>query len=193
MPSGCASFPNFISARSERLQYEIIPTTVEHSYSLNNDDTTFSPSHATDLDWTTSSGTDTNPADGQAPWIKAHLDQVYCIDQVVEYNKHGRSKYIWSCSDSGCEAECGVDADCDSYVVEVTVEEADLLNLPDDPSCKYGDTVMVRRTVDEGFEIREIAFLQEPGNFENSYDMHVKIFRTMRRCSAIVSLKLGRL
>ena len=173
--SGCALFPNFISARSDRLQNEIVPAKVEHSYSLNNDDTTYSPAHATDLDWKTSSGTDTNPADGQAPWFKAHLDQVYCIDQVVEYDKHGSPKYTWSCSDSGCEADCGADADCNSYVVEVTVEEADLLNLPEDKSCKYGDTVMVRRTVDEGFEIREIAFLQEPGNFENLHDIHFKI------------------
>ena len=85
-------------------------------------------------------------------WLKVNLDQVYCVDQVIEYDKNTEKSYQfkWSCTKFDCNASCvttmGVNA-CGKWLLSVNMSDDAPLSTDDfmDNNCKLGNTVTLEK------------------------------------------------
>ena len=129
-----------IPATRERLPGEIIPESASQSCTYEDNEDQYGAEHAIDLDLNTSSWTCL--LSGGTVWLQLKLDQVYCVEQVQEYNSNGSSLSTWTCSNTDCSHCEGIYCDS-SFSLTVSTEAAVLYPVSD---CKYGDTVKLQYT-----------------------------------------------
>ena len=129
-----------LPATRERLPGEIIPESASQSCTYNGNEDQYGAEHAIDLDLNTRSRTCLG-SDGTV-WLQLKLDQVYCVEQVQEYNSNGSSLSTWTCSNTDCSHCDGIYCDS-SFSLTVSTEAAVLYPVSD---CKYGDTVKLQYT-----------------------------------------------
>ena len=122
----------------ERLADEITPKIVE--LSKVDEETRNAAAYSIDLDLGTWSKTHPD-SDGTA-WFKFTLDQVYCVNQVVNYNSNGTPSLTWTCSQTDCTKCEG--RWCSDYSLTVSSEGAVPGNLPPATDCRYGNTVKMQ-------------------------------------------------
>ena len=130
--------------------------------------------HAIDLDLNTQvvSG---KASDGGI-WIEVTLDQIYCIDYVIEYEPDGTNQFRWDCSKDDC-SDCkfknsgGRDA-CRNILLKVTTTDTSL-GLPQLSDCKYGDNVKIQRVSGNRdiITVAEVAIFVKKGNSESKFTL----------------------
>ena len=154
-----------ISGRRERLADEIIPVSVAHPQTFNNDDDVYDAAHAIDLDLDTESGTIAG-SDGRI-WLNVKLGKLSCIEQVILYHREGIPKQIHTCSSTECDT-CTINRSCDKYSLTVSIEGTSTDDLPPTlPDCKYGDTVKLEKISGPYFYVYEIAITGKQGEICN--------------------------
>ena len=118
----------------------------------NDPDDEGSPNNVIDLDFTTFSKTAAG-TDGKT-WFRFKLDRTQCVKKVWSFQHNGEYRRYWTCASTGCTA-CEGDR-CNIFALAVYIESAggeeDFPTLPD---CRYGDTVQVERTSDDGNKLTE--------------------------------------
>ena len=165
------------TAPRERQADEITPVSAEQSATNYNDEAKYGAGRAIDLDLDTYnyavSGTD------GTVWLKLTLDKVYCVQQMIWYNKDGTHRLSWTCTNTDC-TNC-VGNHCNDYTLTVSTEGAvsDLSPISD---CKYGDSVKLER-IDGGksFAVHEIPIVGKSGNLpfikiNKLHNLHNNVF-----------------
>ena len=150
-----------ISAKRERIPDEIIPDSVKHSGTVDNNEEKRGAGLVIDLDLGTYSGTVAG-SDGKS-WMKINLAELNCIQRVIEYVTSGNSGLIYTCSSSDCSNCEGSDTWCKRLPVTISSERTssdDLILIAD---CKYGDTVKLEEIGGTYFPLTEIAITGKPG------------------------------
>ena len=117
----------------------MIPVSVEQSATKDDNETKHSAELAIDTNMDTSSyavaGSDSKI------WIKLHLGQVHCIQQV---KRAGHFVNTWICTKYDCNNCAG--NFCSYLPLTVSTEGTLPPNLPDHADCRYGDTVKLEMT-----------------------------------------------
>ena len=114
----------------------------------NNPDDGGSPQNAVDLNFLTYSKTSADLA-GKT-WFRFQLDQIHCVKQVVSFKEDSTVRRKWTCTGTECNNNCEGDR-CSIFALTVYVQTAvELEDFPAFPDCKYGDTVQVARTAENG-------------------------------------------
>jgi hypothetical protein len=122
----------------ERLVREIIPESVRQSRTVDDNEAKNAAAHAVDLDLTTSFHTERN-SEGKV-WFKLFLDQLYCVEKVLEYiGNNGAPSETWTCTDKDCSKCEG--RYCHDVVPLVLIRGTSATNLPPVTNCRYGDTI----------------------------------------------------
>ena len=95
-------------------------------------------------------------------WLKMTLDEVYCLQQVIWYQKDEYPFNTWTCTKDGCSTCEG--RECSSYTMTVSTEGA-VSHLPSISDCRYGDTVETKRSDDStnSFWVYEMAVIKKEG------------------------------
>ena len=145
----------------EREAGEITPVSAEQSATRNNNEANNGAGLAIDLDVHTKTDTVAG-ADGTI-WLKITLDKVYCVEQVKRYNRTGKARITWTCTEDDChDCEGGF---CDVLALTVSTERA-VSDLSPVSDCKYGDTVKLEKTPGDSGDtltVREIAIIGKSG------------------------------
>ena len=131
-----------ISART-RKESEITPIKAVHSKTLNRNEK-FAAAKSIDLNLNTECRSDQGQ-DGKT-WLEISLGEVYCVEKVLWLWQTGSDRFIWTCSENGCDECSGSGADrCGELRVIVTM--ATISNTASSPPsrCKLGDAVRVER------------------------------------------------
>ena len=136
---------------------EIIPVSVVHSATRNNDEVNNNAERGIDLDLDTHSEAVAG-SDGKF-WFKVNLDKVHCVDKVMVYGP----AYTWICTNIDCST-CvhSIPELCNQWVLTVSTDEA-VTDLTPDSNCKYGDTVKLEYDHGTWFFVREIAVVGKLG------------------------------
>ena len=140
----------------------------------------FAAEHAIDLDLETQSMT-TADSDGVV-WFKLTLDQVHCVQQVIQFSGDGSYARTWTCSDADCSI-CDFGG-CSKVTVTVSTEGAYPDILAPTLDCKYGDTLKLERGDDKTeLGLWEIAVISKQGDLLNFlilyYNRIIILYRTM--------------
>ena len=123
--------------------------------------------NAIDLDLDTKTVTGTN--DEGENWLKITLDQVYCVEHVIEFNPDGTNQLKWTCSQDNCnQCEDGTqEQNCHIFSLTVNIESEDpSYDYPSQTNCKNGDTVKLERldlSRKDTFTVAEIAVFGQKG------------------------------
>ena len=135
---------------------EILPKKIEHSATVSDDVATY----ALDMNLETRSNTGAD-SNGKV-WLKMTLHKVYCLQQVIWYQKDEYPFNTWTCTKDDC-SHC-VGRDCSSYTLTVSTEGA-VSHLPSFSNCRYGDTVEIKRIDDSTnpFSVYEMALIKKEG------------------------------
>ena len=108
-----------------------------------------------DLDTETVAGTNGDSKN----WLKITLDQVYCVEHVIEYNQDGTNQFKWTCSQDNCD-QCGDGTQqnlCHKFSLTVNIESEDpTYDFPIQTNCKNGNTVKLER-VDSTAQVSTIT------------------------------------
>ena len=124
---------------------------------MNDDEDNYGAHLALDLNLQTYSGT--SPEAGSSKyWLKITLDQVHCVEQVIELSGGGNPYSTWTCSDTDCSTCEG--KYCSRYTLTVYTEGAAPDSSPAS-SCKYGDTVKIESRYN--FNMYEIVIIGKQG------------------------------
>ena len=115
---------------------------MEQSATKDNDDVNYGTGLAIDMNMGTSSHAVADP--DNKVWIKIHLDQVNCIQQVIR--KYNVYTYTWTCTVDDCANCLGYSDYCHDFTLTVKTEKTATSNLPSVSDCKYGDTVKLVTT-----------------------------------------------
>ena len=149
-----------ISATRERLPDEIIPDSVEHSHTYQDNEEKYAAAQAIDQDLGTSSIT-TAGSDGKI-WLKVNLAKLYCIHQVIWYHPDGSPFLTWTCSSSDCST-CEDHSSCSNFFLTAKSERTSSDGLPLIADCKYGDTVKLKIRDGSSFGVPEITITGKQG------------------------------
>ena len=144
-----------LPATRERLPGEIIPESATQSCTYNGNEDQYAAEHAIDLDLNTRSRTCLG-SDGTV-WLQLKLDQVYCVEQVQEYDEYGSARHTWTCSNTDC-SKCEGE-NCSYYSLTVSTEETELYPIL---NCKYGDAVELNRA--NLLQVYEISMTGDKGD-----------------------------
>ena len=113
--------------------WEIFPKTFTHSASSSNPN---DESYPFDMILSTRA---TAVADSYGKiWLKITLDEVYCVQQVIWYQKDEYPFNTWTCTKDDCSNCEG--KECSPLTLTVSTEGA-VSGLPSFSDCRYGDTV----------------------------------------------------
>ena len=153
-----------ISATRERLPDEIIPDSVEHSHTFQDNEENNAAAHTIDLNLSTLSGTSSG-SDGKT-WLKLKLTELYCIQQVILYRSDGSPSLTWTCSNTDCSTCEGTY--CSYYLLTTSSERTSSDDLPLIASCIYGDTVTLERLKSGWIRVSEIAITGKQGEIRYS-------------------------
>ena len=110
--------------------------------------------------------------DGKA-WLEIRFGEVQCVERVVWLGETAEHRFVWTCSDTGCDTCGGIEVDrCGEFRVTVSMETTST-NAPslDSTRCKSGDSVRLERvdyTRYRGIWPAEIAVLETQGKWWNS-------------------------
>ena len=148
-----------ISVRRGRIANEIIPVSVEHSKTKDDDEEKYTVEHAIDLNLGSRSST-TIGSDGKI-WLKVTLGKTSCIQQVIKYMSDGTHYRTWTCTSSDCSTCEG--PKCSDYLLTTSVERTSSDSLPFVADCKNGDTVKLQKNTGSYFEVYEIAITGKQG------------------------------
>ena len=144
----------------------------------------FAAEHAIDLDLETESRT-TADSEGVV-WFKLTLDQVNCVQQVIQLSSDGGYARTWTCSDADCSI-CDY-SKCSKVTVTVSTEGAYPDILASTSDCKYGDTLKLERGDDRTeLGLWEIAVISKQGDLLNFLILYnnyriIILYRTMMTC-----------
>ena len=146
-----------ISATRKRLAAEIVPVSIEHSIS-EEDNEEYAAEHAIDLELDTLAKI-SSPSRSMKPWLKVNLGKLDCIQQVISFNDYGDREHTWTCTSTDCDSCEG--PMCSNHHITTSVERTSSEGLPPIADCKYGDTV----TLEGDFTIFliEIAIISQQG------------------------------
>ena len=106
-------------------------------------------------------------------WIEVTLDQIYCVDHVIEYNRNEETvQFRWDCSKDDC-SDCKFknpstsSAACKEMLLKVTTTDTPL-GLPLQADCKNGDKVKIQRVNGDSdtVTVAEVAIFGKKGNSE---------------------------
>ncbi|XP_063678483.1 uncharacterized protein LOC134814318 [Bolinopsis microptera] len=97
---------------------------------------------AIDKEFTTSAKV--KPGTDKRIWLKVSLDQIYCVRQVIEYERDETVQFKWTCSQENC-GDCEGD-NCDAFELKVYVEGVLPETLPSYSGCKHGNRVQLEKT-----------------------------------------------
>ena len=120
----------------ESLPGEIIPVGATQSSTRNNDEANNGAGRAIDGDYTTKHHA--VGKNGGNPWLKISLDQVYCVERVVKYNKEDSIWQSWTCTETGCSCTAG--NFCSDFTMLISTE-GQTVDKPSISECSFGDTV----------------------------------------------------
>ena len=148
-----------ISARRGRLSDEIIPVSVEHSGTYQDNEEAHAAAHAIDQVLETYSA-NSKDSDGKS-WLKVNLAKLHCIRQVKEYTSKGKPWRTWICTSSDCSTCRG--GKCGWYRLTTSAERTSSDDLPLIEDCKYGDTVKIERLDGSSFRMYEIPIIGKQG------------------------------
>ena len=94
---------------------------------------------------------------GEFPWLKIFLGQVYCVEKVERRNEDSGIRHIWICTERNC---IGAGEYVDNFYMTISSElEEATLNLSPIPDCSFGDTVTFGRKIDNTLRSREIVII----------------------------------
>ena len=95
-------------------------------------------------------------------WLKITLDEVYCVQQVIWYQKDEYPFNTWTCTKDDCSNCEG--KECSPLTLTVSTEGA-VSDLPSFSDCRYGDTVEIKRIddADRAFLVYEMAVIKKEG------------------------------
>ena len=111
-------------------------------------------------------------------WIEVTLNQIYCIDYVIEYNRNQETvQFRWDCSKDDC-SDCKFknpstsSAACEKILLAVTTTDTSL-GLPQRADCKNGDKVKIQRVSGDSdtVTVAEVAIFGKKGNSEFQFTM----------------------
>ena len=143
---------------------EAVLASIEISNQVSND---HGKLNAIDLDLDTSTVTGTND-DGEN-WLKITLDQVHCVEHVIEYNQDGTNQFKWTCSQDNCD-QCSYGTQeqyCNKFSLTVNIESEDpSYDFPSQTNCRNGNTVKLERldfAERDTFTVAEIAVFGQIG------------------------------
>ena len=148
----------------ERLTGEITLVSAKHSKTLHDNELEHAANHTIDLDWRTRSSTVAG-RDGKI-WLKVKLAKAACIHQVEWYKNSSHLHLTWTCSSTDCSTCEGTPLHCPKYSLTVSIKSTSSDDLPSQPDCKYGDTVIMklkRTDTNSGFIVCEIAVIRKQG------------------------------
>ena len=146
---------------------EIIPVGATQSSTKNSDEANSGAGRAIDGDFITKH--EAVGENGGNPWLKIHLDQVYCVEKVVKYNTKDSIWQSWTCTDNGCSC---TGTNCADFTMIVSTEEQ-TVDTPSISECSFGDTVKYeKKDPTKGLASHEIvvigkdaAVIPYPGKF----------------------------
>ena len=111
-------------------------------------------------------------------WIEVTLNQIYCVDHVIEYNKNEETvQFRWDCSKDDC-SDCKFKnpststAACEEMLLKVTTTDTSL-GLPLLADCKNGDKAKIQRVSGDSdtVTVAEVAIFGKKGNSEFQFTM----------------------
>ena len=111
-------------------------------------------------------------------WIEVTLNQIYCVDHVIEYNRNKETvQFRWDCSKDDC-SDCKYQdpstssAACQSIPLTVTTSDTSL-GLSQLADCKNGDKVKIERVSGKSdtVTVAEVAIFGKKGNSEFQFTM----------------------
>ncbi|KAL5271620.1 hypothetical protein ACHWQZ_G002035 [Mnemiopsis leidyi] len=146
----------------DRLEREIIPNNAVNSKNFQNDGN-FGATKVIDLNLSTQCKTEQGQ-DGKA-WLEIRFGEVQCVERVIWLGETAEHRFVWTCSETGCDTCGGIEVDrCGEFRVTVSMETRST-NAPSLVStrCKSGDTVRLERvdyTRYRGIWPAEIAVLE---------------------------------
>ena len=156
------SYSSYISARNrEKFPNEMTPISAENSRTADDNEEEHAADHAIDLDLDTRSSTVANS--GSKIWLKVELANTACIHQVVWYRSTGIPHLTWTCSSTDCSTCMGTPTHCPKYSLTVSIKSSSSDDLPSQPDCKYGDTVMLEKTDGDKFGVSELVLIGKQG------------------------------
>ena len=126
----------------DRSDDEVIPVSTQVSRAIAGE-----AGHAIDLDLSTAVNFGKAP-DGRV-WMKITLDQIYCVDNVIEYEKDGSNQFKWVCSQDDCSVCENKHSDtCKKLRLTVELENVSSdLQLSGSADCKQGNSVQLERVL----------------------------------------------
>jgi hypothetical protein len=147
----------------ERVAEEAVPKSAQVSQVKDGDEAKF----AIDLDLNTEA-TAEKGSDGGI-WLKVSLDQVYCVERIIEYNKGlpKTNQFEWTCSSTDCSACESERQTCNKMNLTVETENHSQ-DLPTRSDCRYGNVVKLQH-ISHGartLTIAEIAIFGKKGNLK---------------------------
>ncbi|KAL5271055.1 hypothetical protein ACHWQZ_G001641 [Mnemiopsis leidyi] len=141
-----------------KLVGETTPSSVEHSCTVDRDETKNGPENAVDLNYVSRSYT--GPDSDGTSWFQATLDKVHCVDFVIIFDTEEFAR-TWRCSEKDCSV-CGGDK-CNDYTLTVSIQGQILSDLPLVSDCVNGNTVKLEKTNIGQFYLFEIAIIVKIG------------------------------
>ena len=135
--SNMSSSENWPQRKRTRISNEIVPSSVECSTKNEND--IRNGSAAVDLNFTTTATA--MRGDSELAWIRLNFTEVYCISQVLRFNRDTSIRHSFVCGNAGCDC---TGSNCDKWEI-VIGSNSESINT-DLPQCKYGNRVVLRAT-----------------------------------------------
>ena len=144
----------------DRSDDEVIPVSAQVSRVI-----TGKASHAIDLDLSTAVNFGKAPDD--RVWMKITFDQIYCVDNVIEYERDGSNQFKWVCSQDDCSVCENKRSDtCKKLRLTVELENVSAdLPLSGSADCKHGNSVQLERVLwdTETLKVAEMAVFSRKG------------------------------
>ena len=142
------------SETRQRGPSEIVPLSAEQS-AYNGDN--YQARFAIDLDW--SACASPNPDSEGRRWLKIHLYQVVCVEQVIWYYSSGSRVNTCTCDNNDCH-HCVGDACTHTLTISTDGTAPESSSASD---CRFGDTLKI-----EGgsFSVCELAIIGDKGKIQ---------------------------
>ena len=146
----------------ERGNNEAVPTFVEVSSQVDD----HPAEHAIDLNLGTQAQADRDSSN--KVWLQVKLDQVYCVQQVIEFGTDGAYQFEWTCSESDCDAciHHKDNTNCKKWFLSVSMTDDNPIdtNTNVGNNCKLGNTVRLEKLeVTNPLTVAEIAIIGTKG------------------------------
>ena len=141
---------------------EIIPVLAEQSLSAINNEgngtSSYLASNAIDLNFNTLSKAVASANKGI--WLKLTLDQVYCVEKVIRYERSGDILMKYTCSEGGCKPGYSI-----TTVTVYTEDPSLIVSMPPKLACVYGNRVKLEKHKGSTLTASEISIIGRKGRY----------------------------